>query len=105
MAALLERWGHEVRAANDGVSALASAQEFLPDAVLLDVGVNTQAGDEIPHHLRLLPGLRDILIAELRDDRMETWRAEVDHHLRKPANIVLLRGLLGALRHREGVSP
>jgi CheY-like chemotaxis protein len=37
---MLLRWmGHETRAAADGVSVVELAEEFRPDAVILDIGM------------------------------------------------------------------
>src|SRR3954467_14540291 len=37
LAFLVNAWGHETRVSHDGPGALAAAQDFAPDAILLDI--------------------------------------------------------------------
>lgn len=39
LAMMLSIMGHETRTANDGESAVTTAESFLPDVVLLDIGL------------------------------------------------------------------
>jgi PAS domain S-box-containing protein len=55
LAALLERWGYEVRIAFDGPQALRLAEGFVPDAVLLDIGLPGMDGFEVARKLRRSP--------------------------------------------------
>jgi PAS domain S-box-containing protein len=58
MAALLrEAFGHEVRTAHDGPTALRVAAEFRPELVVLDIGLPGMSGYEAARRLRELPGL------------------------------------------------
>ena len=57
---LLKRlYGQEVKVAHDGPSSLAVAQAFLPDVVLLDLGLPGMDGYEVARRLRGMPGLED----------------------------------------------
>src|SRR5262245_21427230 len=47
MAILLRLWGHDVRIAGDGPSALIAAGDFAPEVVLLDVGLPRMDGYEV----------------------------------------------------------
>lgn len=49
---LLRLWGHEVRAAADGLSALRLAVDFQPDVVLLDIVLPGLGGYEVARRLR-----------------------------------------------------
>src|SRR5687768_15572117 len=52
LAALLRRWGHSVRVAFDGPSALQLAGEDEPDVVLLDIGLPGMDGYAVASSLR-----------------------------------------------------
>jgi CheY-like chemotaxis protein len=41
---LLESYGYQTRTAHDGPNALETATEFLPDVVLLDIGLPEMNG-------------------------------------------------------------
>src|SRR5262249_48281844 len=47
LAILLETLGHQTRAAFNGPEALAAAEEFKPDAILLDLGLPGMDGFEV----------------------------------------------------------
>jgi CheY-like chemotaxis protein len=55
MAALQSRRGHETRIAFTGPEALSVAAEFLPEVVLLDIGLPGMDGYEVARQLRLMP--------------------------------------------------
>ena len=50
--ALLEKLGHEVRAAADGPEALLAVREYNPEVVLLDIGLPGMDGYEVARCLR-----------------------------------------------------
>src|SRR4051812_47859502 len=59
---LLGLWGHEVRVAYDGAQALATAADFKPDAVLLDILLPRLNGYQVARQLRQLPGGSELLL-------------------------------------------
>src|SRR5438874_945707 len=86
---LLGLWGHEAREAADGASALAQAASFLPDVVLLDVGLAGEDGCEVARRLRELPGLGHARLVAMtgfgRPGEVERFlRSGFDDHLLKP---------------------
>jgi signal transduction histidine kinase len=92
MALLLETLGAAVRVAYDGHGALLLADEFLPEVVLLDLGMPGIDGYEVCKALRSKPwGKEALIIAQTgwgRDgDRARTREAGFDHHLVKPIDI------------------
>ncbi len=99
---VLELSGHRVRVANDGQEAMVVAQEYRPDIVLLDIGLPDMDGYEVARRLRSLPALeRAVLIALTgygsEDDRRRAIEAGFQHHITKPADVVVLdRVLRGA---------
>ncbi|HZR07447.1 MAG TPA: CHASE domain-containing protein [Myxococcales bacterium] len=97
--------GHEVRVAHDGPSALEEAREFVPDVVLLDIGLPGMDGYEVVQKLRELPQTREAQIVALtgfgqQSDRQRALAAGFDDHLVKPADLetvtAVLRRRLGA---------
>ena len=99
MAVLLRLWGHEARSAEHGAAALEVAQEFRPEAVLLDIGLPQMDGYEVARRLRALPGLDGVLLIAMTgygqdQDRRRARRAGFDHHLVKPVDPEALRRLL-----------
>jgi CheY-like chemotaxis protein len=103
MSMLLELWGHEVRRAYDGPSALASARRWQPEAVFLDIGLPGMDGYEVAERLRELPKGEDTVLIAItgygqEDDRRRSQRAGIDHHLVKPVAPEGLRSLLESVR-------
>lgn len=99
LATLLEAQQHQVQLAFDGVAALEVADRFLPDVVLLDIGLPGIDGYEVARRLRERPALKDVLIVAIsgygqEDDRKRSRQVGVDHHLVKPVDLQLLRGIL-----------
>jgi signal transduction histidine kinase/DNA-binding response OmpR family regulator len=97
--ALLEKLGHEVRAAADGPEALLAVREYNPEVVLLDIGLPGMDGYEVARCLRSELGSdAPMLVAMTGYGQHEVNRharkAEFDHHLVKPADMGLLRELL-----------
>jgi CheY-like chemotaxis protein len=99
MAELMRLWGHEVRTANDGPSALECARGFHPQVVLLDVGLPGMDGYELARLLRA-EGLAGRLLVSVTgygqdEDRRRAEEAGFDHHLTKPVDPDTLMRLVG----------
>ncbi|HVF60525.1 MAG TPA: response regulator [Thermoanaerobaculia bacterium] len=91
-----------MRTAFDGPDALASAEEFRPEIVLLDIGLPTLSGYDVCRRLRRLPWAQKVRIVALtgwgqEEDRRRSDEAGFDHHLVKPVDLHQL-GLLLELR-------
>ena len=99
LARLLAARGYEVRAATDGPSALEVAREFVPEVVLLDLGLPGMDGLEVARHLRTLPGSEAATLLALtgrEDDDTRRLAAEAGFRrlLVKPIGIAdLIRAL------------
>jgi CheY-like chemotaxis protein len=98
MRLLLRSWGHEVCEAPDGPTALKAASEFLPDVVLLDLGLPGMDGCEVARRLRA-SGFRDALLLAVSGfgnarDVARCLEAGFDAHLLKPVELTHLRGLI-----------
>lgn len=96
---LLEMEGFVVRIANDGATALAVAQEFVPDVLILDIGLPGMDGFEIARQLRSRPESKDALLIALTgygeaESRQRSQQAGFDHYVVKPADIDILLSIV-----------
>jgi CheY-like chemotaxis protein len=97
---LLSAWGHEVRLARDGPSALEAARSFSPQAVLLDIGLpGGMDGWDVARRIREQDGGRAVLLVALTGhgrelDKARSREAGFDAHLTKPADPQELQHLL-----------
>jgi CheY-like chemotaxis protein len=100
LARLLTRnHGHEVRVSHDGPGALASAESFRPQVVLLDIGMPGMDGYEVAERLRSKPDLGEMTLIALTGwgqeaDRRRSKEVGFDHHLVKPVDPDVLCRLL-----------
>ncbi len=97
---MLKYMGNEVRTAHDGQGALETAAAFLPDVVLLDIGLPGMDGHEVARRLRRIAGLEQaLLIAQTGwgqdEDRKRSHEAGFNHHLVKPVSVAALQAALG----------
>jgi signal transduction histidine kinase len=91
LALLLRLRGHDVRVAGDGPAALALAADYLPDVVLLDLGLPGMDGHEVGRRLRRQPGLDKVRVVALtgsgsEEDRSLSLQAGFDDHVVKPVD-------------------
>ena len=99
----LRQEGHEVRSAGDGVAALALAEEFVPDLVILDLGLPKLDGSEVLRRLRRESDVPILVLtarAEL-DDRVGELDAGADDYLVKPFERQELLARMRALMRRR----
>ena len=76
LALLLRAWGHDVRTAHDGLRAIEIAREFIPEVVLLDIGLPTVSGYEVAVWLRGMPAMdKALLVAVTATVRRRTAAA------------------------------
>jgi DNA-binding response OmpR family regulator len=95
--------GYDVRIAGDGVSGLDQVQSFLPDLVILDLGLPKLDGIEVAKQLREREDV-PILVLTARDaveSRVEGLDAGADDYLVKPFERQELLARLRALLRRR----
>jgi PAS domain S-box-containing protein len=96
---LLGLAGHETRAVADGNAALAVAQEYQPDVILLDIGLPGMDGFEVARHLRDTPaGTRATILAVSGYDLSAGPRGDTtlfDGRLLKPVGLKALLDAIG----------
>lgn len=96
---LIGIWGHEVRLAYDGSTALALAAVYQPDVVLLDVIMPQMNGLELATELRQTAGLQECFLVAVTgrtdaDHRLQCEAAGIDLFLIKPVTPSILKTLL-----------
>ena len=99
---LLIASGHDVRTAYDGVSAVATANEFDPEVVLLDIGLPGMSGYEVAKRLRASEQRRSMLLVALTGygqdaDRQLAREAGFDQHLVKPLDPATLEKIVESI--------
>jgi two-component system, OmpR family, response regulator MprA len=95
--------GYEVRVADDGIAALDQAHAFLPDLVILDLGLPRLDGIEVAKQLRESDDV-PILVLTARDAveaRVEGLDSGADDYLVKPFERQELLARLRALLRRH----
>ncbi|QEH34524.1 Sensor protein EvgS precursor [Aquisphaera giovannonii] len=110
LAQLLVSWGHDAGVAPDGPAALRRFSERPCDAVVLDIGLPGMDGFEVAARLRACPdGDRARLIALTgygqQQDIRRSAESGIDHHLVKPVEQDVLRGLLDDVAASRGLPP
>ncbi len=112
LAMMLQLLGHETAIARDGLQAVELAETFLPDVILLDIGLPKLTGHEVARRIRGQPWGQNMALIALtgwnqEEDRRRSREAGFDHHLVKPADSATLQTLLAeqfsqsATRKRE----
>ncbi len=102
---LLNASGHEVLTAHDGPAAVKIANEMLPDAILLDIGLPGLNGYEVAKRIRLNPELNDVVLVALTgygqdEDRQTSIQAGFNFHLVKPASFQQVKKILATISVR-----
>jgi len=102
LADLLTVVGHKTHAAHDGEAAVASALTFLPDVILLDIGLPRVNGYEACRRIREQSLGRDLVIIAITgwgqdEDRRKSQEAGFDGHLVKPVAYADLATMLDKL--------
>ncbi len=103
LAMVLRAWGHDVRTAHDGPTALDVVGHFQADVVLLDIGMPGMTGHDVARRLRERPEYRTAFLAAMTgygadDDRRRSREAGMDRHLVKPVEPDALLRLLADAR-------
>jgi CheY-like chemotaxis protein len=107
MKVMLQFLGNEVRVAYDGMAAIEAAASFLPEVVLLDIGLPKLNGYEVARWIRRQSwGARTVLFAisgwGQQEDKRRAEEAGFDRHLTKPIDPAELMNLLASLQPDAG---
>jgi signal transduction histidine kinase/ActR/RegA family two-component response regulator len=98
--------GHVTAIARDGAAAIATATQFAPDVVLLDIGLPVMNGYDVVQALRRMPAFADVHIAAVtgwgqEEDRRKARDAGFDSHFTKPLSPAALESLLTTIAQRS----
>ena len=101
-AALLIACGHDVRTAYDGLSAVATASEYHPNVVLLDIGLPGMSGYEVARQLRVSEQWHSMLLVAVTGygqdaDRQRAREAGFDHYVVKPLEPATLEKIVESI--------
>lgn len=99
---MLETIGHDYRMVHEGNLAVKAAQEYQPDAVLLDIGMPGMDGYAVCRALRAQSSFDNtVIIAQTgwgqTQARVAHGESGFDHHLVKPVNLDHLEQLLASI--------
>jgi PAS domain S-box-containing protein len=112
LAMLLQRRGHEVHVAYNGLEALKLAAQVKPDIAFLDIGMPGLSGHEVAAGIRREDWGRQVMLIAVtgwgqEGDKRNAYEAGFDHHFTKPMDprrlksIFAGRGPVGAHRGNE----
>jgi DNA-binding response OmpR family regulator len=95
--------GHEVRSTADGVEALRVAEEFMPDLVVLDLGLPKLDGVEVCRRLRAESDVPILILTARTEtgDRVDGLDSGADDYLVKPFERQELLARMRALLRRR----
>jgi DNA-binding response OmpR family regulator len=95
--------GHEVRSAGDGAEALTAAEQFVPDLVVLDLGLPRLDGIEVLRRLRADSDVPVLILTARTEtsDRVEGLDSGADDYLPKPFEREELLARIRALLRRR----
>ena len=107
---MLEAIGHDYRMVHEGKLAVQTAQEYRPDAILLDIGMPGMDGYAVCRALREQSLFDDtVIIAQTgwgqTQARATAGESGFNHHLVKPVTMDRLEELLTDVASARGKSP
>jgi PAS domain S-box-containing protein len=106
LAMLLRMLGHDARAAYDGPEGLKVLEDFLPDVVVLDIGMPGMNGYDIARRIREQERWKGVLLCAMtgwgqEEDRHKSHEAGFDHHVVKPVDLTTLQPVFEAVQRRK----
>ena len=101
---MVEMLGHDYRLAGNGKDAMAMAADYLPNVVMMDIGLPGMNGYDLCAAMRAEPHLKDtIFIAQTGwgqdEHRQRAREAGFHHHMVKPLYLEALEALLRTIEN------
>ena len=92
---VLQAYGYDVSQAMDSRNVLTLAREYLPDLILMDIGLPEISGLEVTKMLKAADDLRDIPVIAvtafaMKGDETRIIEGGCDDYLAKPISLSLL---------------
>ena len=96
LARLLEKLGHRVQVAEDGLSALESMTQVTPDVIFSDISMPGMTGYDLAKKIRSLPQVSDTYLVAMSgygqlSDRRLSKESGFNEHMVKPVDIAKLK--------------
>ena len=106
LAMLLQAMGQGTKIAHDGGRAIELALEWVPDVLLLDIGLPKTNGFQVASRIRQEPTLADVMLVALTGygqdaDRQRSKEAGFHHHLTKPVEFSAIEKILSSICARK----
>jgi CheY-like chemotaxis protein len=78
---------------------------YVPEVILLDIGLPVMSGFEVAKWIRQQPALQGVVLVALtgygqESDRLRSREAGFDHHLVKPADFANVQSILAEVAKR-----
>ena len=107
LAEMMDIMGNDTQTAFDGLEAVAVAETFRPDVILMDIGMPKLNGYEACRRIREQPwGRNVVLVAQTgwgqEDDRRKSEEAGFDFHIVKPVDPAALETMLVEFKATTG---
>lgn len=107
LAMMLRATGAQTQMAHDGIDAIAIAEQFRPDVVVLDLGMPKLNGYDTCRRIRQQPWGREMLLVALsgwgqEEDKRKSQAAGFNAHLVKPVEFSQLQQVLLHLTSSDG---
>lgn len=93
MRLFLEKYGHQVYTAANGIEALYQINAYRPDLIILDLMMPLAPGEAVLEHMRRTPDLRDIpvlVVSALPTAQAQVAGLNVAEVLQKPIEMRML---------------
>ena len=102
-AMLLQGFGHHIRMAHTGPTAVEAALAYNPHVILLDIGLPGFDGFQVAERIRQQPEHKNTVLIAMtgygqETDRQRSKEAGFDHHLVKPAEFSKVQEILASVK-------